>query len=367
MGYQWKSQYWFVLGAIFFLGLVTYFLTDLVMFIIAAWVLSMMGKPLMNFFLEKLHLKKRSWGTTVASIGTIVVMLGAFVSIFILIIPPVIQQTSNLSKIDYYQVLDKLEEPFESVLQKLRQWGIMEAEGTGKANITTTLQKYFSLQKISTAFTSFISTAGNFLFAVFSTIFILFFFLKEQSLFNDYILSLTPDRYTGNVKRLLDETTVMLRRYFIGIVLEMLGVTFIIWLFLTFLGIQNALLIGFLAGLTNIIPYLGPFIGGLLAVIISVSSYITLPFYPDLTIIIIKVFGSFMVMQWIDNLFMQPYIFSNSVKAHPLEIFMVILIGGKFGGVAGMVLAIPVYTVFRVVARIFFSESKFVQQITKEM
>lgn len=367
MSYQWKNQYWFVLGAVLFFGILTYFLTDLVMFIIAAWVLSMMGKPVMNFFLEKLHFKKKSWGPSAASIGTIIAMVGALVSIFLLIIPPVIQQTSNLSKIDYYQVLEKLEEPFESILLQLRQWGIMEAEGTGKANITSTLQKYFSLQKISTAFTSFISTAGNFLFAVFSTIFILFFFLKEQSLFNDYILSLTPDRHTANVKRLLDETTIMLRRYFIGIVLEMLGVTFIIWLFLTILGIHNALLIGFLAGLTNIIPYLGPFIGGLLAVIITVSSYLTLPFYPDLTIIIIKVFGSFMVMQWIDNLLMQPYIFSSSVKAHPLEIFLVILIGGKFGGIAGMVLAIPVYTVLRVIARIFFSDSKFVKQITKEM
>ena len=367
MVYKWKSQYWFVFGAVLFLGLVTYFLTDLVAFILAAWVLAMMGKPVMTFFLEKIGLKKKTWGQSVAAIGTILIMLGLFISIFVLIIPPVVQQTSNLSKIDYYRVLDKLEEPFENGLAQLRTWGILDVEGTGKTNITSALQKYFSLQKISNTFTSFVSTAGNFLFAVFSTLFILFFFLKEQSLFNDYILSLTPDQYTGSIKRLLDDTTMMLRRYFIGIVLEMLGVTFIVWLFLTILGIQNALLIGFLAGLTNIIPYLGPFIGGVLAVIITVSSYVTLPFYPDLTIIIIKVFGSFMVMQWIDNLLMQPLIFSNSVKAHPLEIFMVILIGGKFGGIAGMVLASPVYTVLRVVARIFFSDSKFVKKITQEM
>jgi len=72
-----------------------------------------------------------------------------------------------------------------------------------------------------------------------------------------------------------------------------------------------------------------------------------------------------MVMQLLDNFILQPNIFSKSVKAHPLEIFIVVLMGAKIGGIIGMVVAIPIYTVLRVLAKVFLSEFKVVQSITK--
>ena len=73
----------------------------------------------------------------------------------------------------------------------------------------------------------------------------------------------------------------------------------------------------------------------------------------------------FAMMQLLDNFILQPNIFSKSVKAHPLEIFVIILIGAKLGGVMGMILAIPAYTIFRVIAKVFLSEFKIVQSITR--
>jgi len=70
------------------------------------------------------------------------------------------------------------------------------------------------------------------------------------------------------------------------------------------------------------------------------------------------------VVQFLDNNFFTPYIFSNSVKAHPLEIFLVILMGAKLGGIIGMILAVPIYTVIRIIAREFLPENAIVKKLT---
>ena len=72
-------------------------------------------------------------------------------------------------------------------------------------------------------------------------------------------------------------------------------------------------------------------------------------------------------MQFLNDWIVQPLIFSNRVLAHPLEIFLITLIGAKVGGIPGMVLAIPTYTVLRVVAREFFNQFRFVQTITSSL
>jgi len=82
---------------------------------------------------------------------------------------------------------------------------------------------------------------------------------------------------------------------------------------------------------------------------------------------LLKVMGVFATMQLLDNFIFQPFIFSTSVRAHPLEIFLVILIGAQIQGITGMVLAIPTYTVIRVVAREFLNKFEIVQHITSRM
>jgi len=81
----------------------------------------------------------------------------------------------------------------------------------------------------------------------------------------------------------------------------------------------------------------------------------------------LKVASVFLIIQLLDNILFQPIIFSNSVNAHPLEIFLVISIGGTLGGIPFMILAIPGYTVLRIVAKEFLSEFKIVQDLTKRL
>ena len=133
------------------------------------------------------------------------------------------------------------------------------------------------------------------------------------------------------------------------------------------MGIENAILIGFFAGLMNTIPYLGPFLGASFGVMIVISSNIDASFYDTTFPKLIKIVCLFGAVQLIDNFIVQPQIFSKSVKAHPLEIFIIVLMGARIGGVIGMVLAIPLYTIFRVLAKVFLSEFKVIKRLTSDI
>ena len=104
---------------------------------------------------------------------------------------------------------------------------------------------------------------------------------------------------------------------------------------------------------------------GIFGAAITISSNIDASFYGEILPDLYKLIAVFAMMQLLDNFILQPNIFSKSVKAHPLEIFVIILIGAKLGGVMGMILAIPAYTIFRVIAKVFLSEFKIVQSITR--
>jgi predicted PurR-regulated permease PerM len=81
----------------------------------------------------------------------------------------------------------------------------------------------------------------------------------------------------------------------------------------------------------------------------------------------IYVLIGFWIVQLIDNNFSQPYIFSSSVNSHPLEIFLVILLAGFLFGIIGMIVAVPLYTILKVVGKEFLPENKIVRMLTKDI
>jgi predicted PurR-regulated permease PerM len=159
----------------------------------------------------------------------------------------------------------------------------------------------------------------------------------------------------------------LLVRYFVGVMLELLGVMSLIALGLWIFGVENALLIGFFGGIMNIIPYIGPVIGSLLGITLGITATLASGAYDALLPVLAKLSGVFLVVNFIDNNFLVPMIYSNSVKAHPLEIFFVIIMGGSLAGIVGMLLAIPVYTVLRVIAREFLQQFRLVQKLTNKI
>ena len=213
---------------------------------------------------------------------------------------------------------------------------------------------------------SLISILGNVIIAIFSITFITFFFLKDQRLFFESILMWVPDKYVDNFTRALYSIKKLLTRYFIGIVIQSSCIMILVTIGMTIVGIefQQALVMGLIIGILNVIPYAGPWIGLAIAITMGIASHINQDFS---TVVVPLVYYMILVeaiTHLIDNIVFQPVIFSNSVRAHPLEIFIVVLAAGFAAGIPGMILGIPAYTVMRVFAREFFYNFKAVQKIT---
>ena len=132
-------------------------------------------------------------------------------------------------------------------------------------------------------------------------------------------------------------------------------------------GFRHGVVIGLVAAVLNIIPYLGPWIGAAIGVVLGVASHLYLDFSTELLPLIGYMVAVFTVVQITDNAIFQPVIFGTSVKAHPLEIFIVIIVAASLAGVVGMILAIPAYTVLRVFAKEFFNNFRVIQKLTEKI
>jgi len=334
------------------LVVLVYFFSDIVAYVLIAWVISMIGQPLMNFFQRRLRIGKFKAGPNFSAVLTLICFFVAFLFLLGLFVPLVVEQGRNLAEVDYDAIAKALEVPLAQINEWAYSVGLVETNESPELQIQETLKGWFEPAKIGNFFSSILNAAGSFLFTFFSVIFIAFFFLKEQGLFVQILINLAPNEYEQHVRNAVEETSKLLTRYFGGVVLQMTIITIFVSVFLSILGIKNALLIGFFAALINVIPYLG-----------TISSNLDLEFYNEMLPLLIKVLIVFASMQMLDNFLLQPFIFSNSVLAHPLEIFIIILMGAKINGIVGMVLAIPFYTVLRVVAKVFFSKFQVLQKL----
>jgi predicted PurR-regulated permease PerM len=422
---EFKKRYLLALFPLFIVGIIFYYFSDIITYVVLAWVLSMVGAPIVR-------LLKRWVGRTFAALITLFVFVLGMTLLVYVFVPPLVTQARNLAGVDYDNVIKGLEEPIkdwetwliekgliddpeESTLpppvEKVEQEplvitrsihldsiissrgdtipntnisltiNIQNPDETNKKSqslevkhtdgffdrVKKSLYSFINPSIIPQLLTSVVGWVGNLLVTIMSVLFIAFFFLREQGLFNNILASFVPNEYEDRTIHAVGETSRLLIRYFTGILVQIIFITIFVSIVLSLMGIKNALLIGFFAALMNVIPYIGPIIGATFGVIITLSSNLGIPFYNEMLPMLIKVVVVFGIMQLLDNFILQPNIFSKSVKAHPLEIFIVVLIGAKLGGIPGMVLAIPIYTVLRVIARVFLSEFKVVQKITRSM
>jgi predicted PurR-regulated permease PerM len=214
---------------------------------------------------------------------------------------------------------------------------------------------------------SLISSLGSFSIGLFSVLFISFFFLKDSKLFENMILTFIPENKESRWKNSSDKIKDLLSRYFVGLILQILILFIIYTIGLLIVGVENPIVIAFLCALLNLIPYVGPLIGAFLMLTLTMTSHLGDSFSDVIvpkTLWVLVVFG---IGQLVDNFGSQPIIFSKSVKSHPLEIFLVILITGILFGVIGLILAIPVYTALKVILKEFLSDNKIVKKLTKDL
>ncbi len=359
-----KSTIAIIIGGLVGVGLLYYF-RGIVAYILVAWIVSLAGRPTTRFLEERIKIGKFQIGATAAAAITLVFFLLIAVLVVALFVPMMIDQLDNFSTIDYRRVVASFDEPIASINSLLERIDSPTISLTQlEEQIRNAFANWFKLQDVGKTLNNLFSTLGSVFVSIFAVIFIAFFFLKDKDLFTEAILAAAPSQYETETTNIINSISRLLTRYFAGIALQITIITTFVTIALSLLGIKYALLIGFFAAIINLVPYLGPIIGAVFGIFIAISSNLEVDFYTVLLPLIIKIGIVFLAVQMVDNFFLQPYIFSTSVLAHPLEIFIVILMGSQVAGIMGMVLAVPVYTVLRVVAKSYLSEFKIVQKWT---
>jgi predicted PurR-regulated permease PerM len=328
-----------------------------------------MGRPLVDLFC-RIRFKRWSFPRALSALLTLGIIWGAFVLIFVIFVPLVTTQINYFSTIDSEKIVQLIQDPITRIEYLFRAFNKeITSELTLQEYIAGKVSGVLNINMIQNFIGSIIDILGNIIIAVFSITFITFFFLKDQQLFFESILMWVPEKYTDNVTRALNSIKKLLTRYFIGIVIQSTCIMILITIGMTIAGIdfQQALVMGLILGILNVIPYVGPWIGLFIAIIMGVASHMN----QDFTTVVIPLVTYMILVEaithLIDNVIFQPVIFSSSVKAHPLEIFVVVLAAGFAAGIPGMILGILAYTVLRVFAREFFYNFKAVQKITSSL
>ncbi|MCK9616393.1 MAG: AI-2E family transporter [Lentimicrobiaceae bacterium] len=353
-------------AGIVLLAFLAWYFSTIVSYICIAAIVSFIGQPMVTR-LNSIHIRKRKLPPVVSTLITLFLLLLVITLFILLFVPLIAHEAKVLSAIDYNKMLEDIQVPLARLEMMLNDYGILAHGETLQSALKTQLRSIIDVATFSDFFGQIISFTGSFFVGLFSVLFISFFFLKDEHLFYKGIMLLVPLKYKEQTSRVLDETKHLLSRYFTGLIIELISVIALLSIGLSILGVKNALIMAFFGGIMNIIPYVGPVIGTSVGVILGVAGSLDSGLTTDLlwlTLFIIAVFG---ITNSIDGMLLQPFIFSNSVKAHPLEIFLVILVAGSVSGIVGMIIAIPVYTVIRIVAREFFSRFRIVKQLTDKM
>ncbi|MCF8372725.1 MAG: AI-2E family transporter [Bacteroidales bacterium] len=357
------------LGVVLLLASLWYF-KSIVAYLLIAAIISLIGQPLVDLF-DRIKIKKFHLPRALSAALTLVVIWVLVLGFFRIFIPLVANQATELSAIDSEQVARSLEAPLEKLETLFGNLPI-----SGKENLS--MEEYVSAKVANIVNVSYLTdifgfitgALGDLFIAIFSISFISFFFLKEKGLFSNAILTLTPRGNEGKMGHAMASIKKLLVRYFIGLASEVCLIIILMSLGLHFiagLDFDTALVIGLFAGLVNVIPYVGPILGAAFGLIMGLITNIHLDFYSAMLPLLAYIALVFLIVQLIDNILMQPLIYSSSVNAHPLEIFLVIMIAGSMAGITGMVVAIPVYTILRVVGKEFFSQLKIVSKLTQNI
>ena len=355
-----RKYFLFVLATAL-IGLSVWYFSSIFLYIIIAAILSLIGQPIHHFF-GKIHIGKFRISETISAALAFFTLLFVFFLLAIIFLPLISEEATILSSIDRGAALAALQEPINNIEHVLRNLNIDYESFNLQAYFQDKIVSILSVTNLSLFFNNVIGALGGLLIAFFAISFLTFFFLRDEKIIIDALLSVFSENYSDKVKHVLTETKRLLKRYFIGILIEVLLVMTLLSIGLSIAGIKHALLIALFAGIVNVIPYVGPFIGAGFALFIGLSTNIEMTTVG----VIIKIFIVFPIVNLTDAFLLQPLIYSSSVKAHPLEIFLVILVGATIGGIGGMLLAVPSYTVLRVIAREFFIKFRIVQRMTKK-
>lgn len=339
------------------IALLLYFLykiQSVLVYLIIAAVLSLIARPIIIFLRQRLK-----FPNTLAVIASMLLFLGFIFGLISMFIPLIVKQGQNLSLLD----MNQLEYNIENLLNQANVY--FSEKGINIFEQLKSVDVFSKFKAIPNLLNSLITGFGSLSVGLFSVLFISFFLMKDSKILNKGLLVFVPDNNEDRFQKSLDTIKDLLSRYFVGLLFQITILFVIYTTVLLIFGVNNAIIIAFLCSLLNLIPYIGPLIGGVLMLTLTLTSNLELDLNTQIIPTTIYVMIGYVFAQLIDNFFSQPFIFSKSVKSHPLEIFLIIIIGGLLFGVVGMIVAVPLYTAIKVILKEFLAENKIVKSLTK--
>ena len=364
------AKYILMAAGIIIVGAICWYFKSVIIYILAAVVVSLIAKPVMKL-LQKIQIKGRKLPDWFLAAFTLLVIVSLLMAIITMIIPIVSSIVKGISLSNIESAAGQISVPLANLNEMLRNaFPSLGREFKIETALLAEIQKLFDVSKVSSIIGSATSFLSSFGVGLFSVVFIGFFFIKDDDTFTNIVTALVPDKHEKNAAAAISDIGHLLSRYFIGVMIEVTGVALInflgLWL-IARLGINAALGLAFMTGILNIIPYVGPLLGGalgtILGLILKYSSAVPIGLDVSFWTFTIVLTAIFCFTQLIDNFLYQPVIYSTSIKAKPLEIFIVLLIVGHIGGPLAMIVAIPCYTVARVIAFRFFRRFKAIRRL----
>jgi predicted PurR-regulated permease PerM len=335
-----------------------YLIQSVLIYLVVALILTLIGNPILDFFNKRLKFKH-----TLATIATLLIFILFITGFVMMFIPLISSQGENLSLLKTAQIEKNITQLVNQTSAFLESHNIDSEKMLNEAKLTSKINFNF----IPNFLNAVLGTISSFGIGLASVLFITFFFLKDRLLFIDGAKKLIPDSQEDKILNSVHKINHLLSRYFIGLLLQ-LFIVFLLYLIVLFIfGIPNPFIIAFLCAVLNIVPYIGPLIASVLAAILTMLSNLGSDFQTEILPTTIYVLIGFWIVQIIDNNLSQPLIFSKSVSSHPLEIFLVILIAGFLSGILGMIIAVPLYTILKVIGKEFFLENALIKLLTKNI
>jgi len=340
-------------------SLLLYFLyavQSVLVYILIAAVISLIARPVIRFLKSKLK-----FTNILAVITAMFFLIGMLIGLIGMFIPLVIEQGESLSLLK----TDELQQDLQHIITQINDY--FTARNINLLSELKNVDFMAGFQAIPNLLNSVAGTLGSLSVGLFSVLFISFFFMKDSDILHKALLVIVPNKSEGRFQKSFETIKDLLSRYFIGLVLQ-ISILFILYTtILLIFGISNAIVIAFLCALLNLIPYVGPMIGAVIIFLLSMTSNLGQDFQTEILPTTMYVMIGYLIAQLIDNFFSQPFIFSKTTKSHPLEIFLIIIIGGLLFGVVGMIVAVPCYTALKVILKEFLADNKIVKSLTKDL
>ena len=325
-----------------------YLIRPILIYLSISLVITIILSPLLLFL--KTRLKFNNSIAAITSMSGLILIIGLLIKSFI---PLLVEQARNLSLLNSTE----LQSSVNNIIEKYSDLYFTNNSNFINSIVNSKLFNQIDLSYITDLLNSIIASLGSFSIGIFTIIFITFFFLKDSEIIINKIKLLIPKAMKSNINKSISQINHLLSRYFLALIIQ-ITILFILYLILlAIVGINNILIIAFLCALLNLIPYIGPLISGFLLTILTLTNYIDIDFGSIIVSKTIYVVIGFVIVQAIDNFLIQPILFSKSVKSHPLEIFLVILVFGYIFGVTGLILAVPCYTIIKVILRTVYSKN----------